>query len=169
VEGWSSILVGLLLFAVGAWLMHSHVRTWRTMQQQKTEMEPRERNYRLRQFRRRTQTSAMLGLLGVAILLGHLLSVLSAPPLLMFIFWGGVMLMAVWLGLLAVADMIATRQYFSRLKQDYLIQQARLQAELRRLQRTRDDGRPDKDEAKKQTEIGHPDQAADDEPSSQQQ
>jgi hypothetical protein len=102
-------------------------------------------DYRRRQFRRRMQTSAMLGLVGIGMLVGGLLIAWPARPWLIFTVWGGVMVLVVWLGLLAVAEIVATRYYFGRLKQDYLVEQARLQAELRRLQRIRGDGQVSKD------------------------
>jgi hypothetical protein len=52
------------------------------------------------------------------------------------------------LAVLAVADMMSTRFYFGRLKHDYLIEEARLHAELRRLQRIRGNGHDTKDPEK---------------------
>ena len=56
----------LLLAAVG--LMVSHVRSWRAFQ--RTNLAAEEFDYRRRQFRRRMQTSAMLGILAVAMFAG---------------------------------------------------------------------------------------------------
>lgn len=146
---WSSVLVALLLFFAAGWLIDSHLRTWSKVQKNQGQLEPNELDYRRRQFRRRMQTSAMLGMIGIAILVGQLISLLPIPRLLVVLFWGGVMLMAIWLGMLAIADMVSTRFYFARLKQNYMAQEARLQAELRRLQRTRGNGQaaggPDED------------------------
>jgi len=143
VEVWSCVLVALVALLAAGGLMHSHLRTWRTVQQRATELDPKEVDYRRRQFRRRMQTSAMLAVVGVGILVGWLLIVFRAPPLVTVVFWSGVMLLVVWLVVLATADMISTRYYYSRLKQDYLVEQARLQAELRRIERTRGNGQAD--------------------------
>lgn len=142
-ELWSSILVAVsLLLAAGA-LIHSHQRAWRTLRQRRSQLEPSEFDFRRRQLRRRSQTSAMLGLVGIGMLIGRLLIVWRAPPLVVVVFWGGVMLLVVWLALLAVADIVSTRLYFSRLRQKYLVEQARLRAQLRRMEQTRGNGQPD--------------------------
>ena len=140
VEVLSSVVTALLLVLVAAWLMNSHARTWQRVWRRRKELEPNELDYRRRQFRRRVQTSAIVGLIGIGILAAQLISLLPVSRVLVVIVWGVVMLLAIWLGLLAVADMIATRHYFRRLKQSYLVQEACLQAELRRLQRTRGNG-----------------------------
>jgi len=141
--------MAVLLWVAAGWLMNSHLSTWRAVQRQQGQLEAREFDYRRRQFRRRMQSSAMLGLVGIGMLTGGLLKVFGAPPLVVVVFWIGVMLFVVWLGLLAVADMVSTRYYFSRLKQNYVVEEARLQAELRRLKRTRGNGQADAPHRKK--------------------
>jgi hypothetical protein len=160
VEVWSSVLIGLVLLVAAGWLTSSHLRTWRTVQQHREQLEPKEFDYRRRQFRRRMQTTAMLGLLGLGILAAQLVSVLPVRPQVIVICWGVVMLLAVWLGLLAVADLVSTRYYFGRLKHDYFLEQVRLEAELRRLQRVRGDGHAAKEGDK---QSGIPDQPPNDE------
>jgi hypothetical protein len=130
---------------VAWWFIRWHIRAWRALGERASQMKPEELDFRRRQLRRRTQTSAMLGLVGIAMLVGRVLIVWRAPPTLILVFWAGVVLLVLWLGLLAVADMVATRYYFSRLRQSYRIEQARLQAELRRMQRTRGNGEADQE------------------------
>jgi len=149
VELWSSILVGLLLVFVAAWFVRWHASAWRALGQRASQLDPEELDFRRRQLRRRTQTSAMLGLVGVGMLVGRLLIVWRAPPTLILVFWGGVVLLVLWLGLLAVADIVATRYYFSRLRRDYLVEQARLQAQLRGMERTRGNGQADQESSSK--------------------
>ena len=139
---WSSLLISSFLLLCAAGLMASHVRSWRNVLRQRQGLDSREFDYRRRQFRRRMQTSAMLGLLAVAMLVGQLLKWLRLPPLAIFVFWAGVLLLVAWLALLAVADIVATKHYFGRLRRDYLIEHAKLQAELRRIQRVRGNGQP---------------------------
>ena len=144
-ELWSSILVGLLLILAAACFVRWHVRAWRALAARARGMDPAELDFRRRQLRRRTQTSGMLGLVGIAMLVGRLLIVWRAHPTLILLFWGGVVLLVLWLGLLAVADMVATRYYFGRLRQSYLVEQARLRAQLRRMEKTRGNGRADEE------------------------
>lgn len=143
-ELWSSILVSLLLVAVATGLMVWHIRLWRGVQT--GDSDQRERDYLFRQYRRRMQTSAMLGLLGVAILVGQLLMP-WVSRLFAILYWGGVLLLLAWMGLLALADIIATQQHFSRLRTDYMIERAKLQAEARRIQGARGNGKAPKDES----------------------
>jgi len=149
VELWSSILVGLLLVFAAGWFARWHVSAWRELGERASQLDPEELDFRRRQLRRRTQTSAMLGLVGIGMLVGRLLIVWRAHPTLILLFWGGVVLLVLWLGLLAVADMVATRYYFSRLRQNYLVEQARLQAQLRRMERTRGNGQADQESGSK--------------------
>ena len=153
-EPWSLILVAVSLLLAAGGLIRSHQRAWRALQQRRGQMEPSEYDFRRRQLRRRWQTSAMLGLVGIGMLIGGLLIVRRAAPQLVVVFWLGVMLLVVWIALLAAADIVSTRLYFSRLRRDYVVEQARLQAQLRRMERTRGNGQADDPEAEKSEETG---------------
>ena len=84
------------------------------------ELDAREQNFRRRQYRRRLQTSAMLGVLGGAILVGQLLIAWPASESVLVLYWTGVFLLVLWLALLALADMAATRLYYGRERDKYL-------------------------------------------------
>jgi cell division protein FtsL len=126
----SSFLVALVLVVSSAALIVWHVRIWQQFQAK--EMGERERNFRRRQFRRRVQTSALLGLLGGAILLGQLLFRPTQPHWFLVLYWSGVLLLVLWIALLATADMVATAFYYSRERSECAVQQAKLHAELRK-------------------------------------
>ena len=125
-----SILVTLVLCISSAGLMAWHIRVWKLLQH--TEINPRERDFRRRQYRRRIQTSAMLGVLGVAIFIGQLLMIRVTSRLILVIYWSGVLVLVLWMALLALADMAATSFYYSREKNNYVVEHAKLQGELRR-------------------------------------
>ena len=131
---WSSALISTLLLAGAAVLMTLHVRSWRAAQKQP--LDAQELDYRQRQFRRRMRTSGMLGVLALAILAGELLVPWLHSRLFAGVFWGGVLGLLVWLALMAATDMLATQFHFGRLRQDYIVEQAKLRAELRRIQST---------------------------------
>ncbi|MGD0899772.1 MAG: hypothetical protein ABR915_18220 [Thermoguttaceae bacterium] len=137
----SSVLISLL----GSGLMAWHLAAWRRQRSQ--DLDARERNYRHRQFVRRMQTSAMLALLGVAILAGQLLTPWLQQQLVFVLFWGGVLVVVLWLVLLALADIVATQHHFSRLRTDNVVERAKLQAEARRLRAKANpgNGQPPKD------------------------
>jgi hypothetical protein len=131
----SSTVVSLVLLVFAAGLMLRHLRVWRRAQRQ--EGDRYEADYQGRQFRRRMQTSAMLGLLAVAIFVG---SFITDPPEVVTIFWICVLLVACWVALLAMTDLLATKLHFGRVRAQYLTEQARLQAEIRRIQARRHNG-----------------------------
>lgn len=117
--------------------MLSHVRTWRSLKGQ--QLEPQEGEYRWRQTRRRIQTSAMLMVLAAALAATHWV---TRPPWAFLALLVGILVLLVWVTLLAVADIVATKYYYGRLRHRYLMEEVKLQAELRRLQAVRGDGRP---------------------------
>lgn len=135
----SVILVSVLLLLAAVGLMISHVRAWRAFQQQ--DLDPEEFDYRRRQFRRRMQTSAMLGLLGVALSVGYRLTVWLGPEIFVTVFWIAVMLVACWVALLGLVDIWATKHHFGRLHHNCLVEQAKLKAEIRRIQSVRGNGK----------------------------
>ena len=49
-------------------------------------------------------------------------------------FFIGVLGAVLWIGLMALLDLMATRFHFSRQHQDYLVEQAKLRAELRKIE-----------------------------------
>lgn len=136
---WSTALFSVLLLAAAAGLMVSHTRTWRAAQADP--VEPKELRYRQNQFRRRMQTSAMLGVLGAAIFIGYVLTPWIGSKLFAMIYWGAVLLLVLWMALLAVADMVATKFHFTRLKTDYMVEQAKLRAEMRKIQSVEGNGK----------------------------
>ena len=135
----SAIFVSALLLLAAGGLMVSHVRTWRAFQREP--LDPREFDYRRRQFRRRMQTSAMLAVVAAAVFIGHLLTLWLESWMFAVVFWGAVMLVLCWVGLLAAADVWATKHHFGRLRDECLVEQAKLQAELRRLQAVQSNGK----------------------------
>ena len=139
---YASAAVSLFLLVCAAGLMMLHVRSWR--RDQEREMDAEETDYRRRQYFRRMQTSTMLGTLAVAVFVGQWV---TRPPWLGLIYWGGVLLIVAWVGLLAVADMLATRHYFGRLRDEHLVERAKLQAELRRAKAAAGNGRDARDDA----------------------
>ena len=57
------------------------------------------------------------------------------------ILWIVVLLGICWVGLLALVDIWATQHHFRRLQHECLIEQAKLQVELRRIQALRGNGK----------------------------
>jgi hypothetical protein len=135
-------VIAFTLFVVlsAAGLMAWHVRAWRASARSADDQE--EFLYHRRQFRRRMQTSAMLGVLGVGVLVGRLLMNLPLPRVFLLSYWAGVLLLLVWLALLALVDIWATKFYFGRLRDRVRLEQAQLRAVAERRLAERDNGQP---------------------------
>ena len=137
---WPLLAFAVLMLLASAGLMLWHVRTWRRMRDRPDPPDAKEAEYRWRQFRRRMQSMVLLALSAVALLVGHWINPERVSPLVFSVYWGGVILLVVWVGLLAVADMISTKSYFARVHERQLIEKAKLQAELRRVQAAHGNG-----------------------------
>lgn len=139
---WLLLAFAVLMLLASAALMVSHARTWRRVRDRPAPQDAKETQYRWRQFRRRMQTTAMLAIAAVALLVGHWIDPERVSPLVFLLYWAGVILLVLWVALLAVADMISTKSYFGRVQQSQLVEKAKLQAELRKIQSSRGNGRP---------------------------
>lgn len=137
---WPILSFSVLLLVAAAGLMVSHVRAWRRAKELADDADARERQYHWRQFRRRMQTSAMLALLAVTLLVGHWITLDLAHVVVFTVYWGGVVFLVLWIALLAVADMISTAHHFGRIRQSHLVERATLEAEARRIQAARSSG-----------------------------
>lgn len=138
---WSSAVFSLFVIASAAGLLWWHVHSWK--RHQHDAVTPRDLDYHRRQFRRRMQTSAMLAILGLGIMIGRLLMLLPGAAMFITIYWCGVLALLGWIALLALADVWATRQHFGALRTDFLVEQAKMKAELRRIQGGRRNGQTD--------------------------
>lgn len=96
-------------------------------------------------MQRRLQASGMIGLVGLAMLCGQFVP--RDWPRTIAMLWSGIMLVVLWVMLLAMADALATHQHFARIRRENLAEQAKLQAELRRLKSQQGNGRPARDES----------------------
>src|SRR3990170_7962980 len=108
--------ISLVLLGLSGVLIDSHRRSWRAALQAADLME-RDRRFARSQFRRRTQASGIIGVLGVAIGIGPLVPRRPGP----MAFYLATLVMACGcIVLLALLDAWATRQHFRRLQIDQL-------------------------------------------------
>jgi hypothetical protein len=129
-------LIPSAIVILSGFLMAWHVRQWRAGDQ-----DADERRYQRGRFRRRMQSSAMLCLSGVAMYAGQLISADQQPTLYVF-FWCGVALLVLWVMILALADILATRLHIARFKRHRIVEEARLRAELARASALEGNGKP---------------------------
>jgi len=83
----------------------------------------------------------MLGLLGIGLGLGQALTLWMPSPLWVGLFWGAMLLGLVWVGLLALTDAWATKHFYGRRRHQCLVERAALEAQLRRIQEGRGNGK----------------------------
>lgn len=121
-------LFALILVILSAVLMRSHWRSW--LDNREEEKDERGWGFCWRQFRRRMQASAMIGIIGGAIFVGQYLSI-SVGAL---VYWMIVVFLGLWILLLGFADLLSTRLYIAELRREQIIQHARLRAEMRKRQ-----------------------------------
>ena len=125
----TTLAFSVFLVVVSAVLIASHLRDWRS-EQELSEDDPH-RKFAWSKFRRRMQASAMLGITGIAILGGQWL---PDRPVVALVYWSLVALWVLWIALLALVDVVASRHHFTKMYRDQLVEQARLQVQLRRHQ-----------------------------------
>lgn len=98
---------GLALVVLGVAFLRRHRRTW-----QERKNDPAvpldERSYYHRQYRRRMLTSGLLVLLGVLIPIGDLLLDRRFPKETVLLYWGGVLVLVLFVLLLGFVDFFAT-------------------------------------------------------------
>ena len=132
---WSNLVFAAFLLATSAGLLGWHVLSWRGVL--RLERDEREIAFLRRQYRRRVQASALIGLIGMAVAGGTWVP----GPLPAALYWTGVFLAVLWLTLLALADMASSRAHYSKLHSQQLADNAVLKAQLDQLRRRHNNGR----------------------------
>lgn len=122
------VLPGFVM-ALAVGLLSWHVRCWR--QARRRPEPPDELRFLWLQTRRRIQAAAMLAVVGAAMVVGQLIPPRQWPGLFVW-FWCGISLLVVWVGVLAMADMVASMRRVDALKRDRRVARAVLEAELSR-------------------------------------
>ena len=136
---WSNLAFSAFLIAASAFLSFQNLRAWR---ERKTESLPDDsRDFYFRQFRRRAQANLMIGIVGVAIIVGQWL----ADPLVVGLYWLVVLFIVGWIILLAFADALVTKVHFDGLQRE---QHSELRAEISRFEKT---GGSETDEQQEET------------------
>ena len=126
--------ISLALIGLSGFLLDSHRRAWRAVEQDASVPE-HERRYARSQYRRRMQASGIIGALGAAIGVRSLIPHEPLPMILYLLFLAGACLSIM---LLAGLDAWATRQYYARLRSEQLTAQIKLARELARARQSSD-------------------------------
>ncbi len=131
---WSHLVFAAFLFVASGLLLWIHWRAWGACRSE--ELDEREFDFRRRQFRRRVQASAMIGIVGVAVVVG--LAITDATIL--AILWLAVVSLVVWMLLLAFADMVSSYYYYQQIRAEHMAEHASLQSQLEGIRRREGNG-----------------------------
>lgn len=118
----------LVLLGLSGVLLDMHRRSWKAAQDDAS-LDGRELRFARAQYRRRTQASAIIGVLGIAIGIGPLVPLRPWP---MVIYAASLAGACGCLVLLAALDILATRHHFARLRSEQIAAQVQLARELNR-------------------------------------
>jgi hypothetical protein len=121
----------LVLIGLSGLLLDMHRRSWRAAQQDAS-LTDRDRRFAQAQFRRRSQASAIIGVLGAGIGIEPLIPLRPWP---LVIYVASLTGACACIMLLAALDAWASRQNYTRLRNEQLAAQVKLAREL-----TRNDG-----------------------------
>jgi hypothetical protein len=130
----TTYVISLLLIGLSGFLLDSHRRSWRSIEQDVATSD-RERRYCRSQYRRRMQASGIIGVLGAAIGIRSLVPHEPWPMILYLMFLAGACFCIM---LLAALDAWATRQYYARIRSEQLTAQIKLARELAHARRSSD-------------------------------
>ncbi len=131
---WSHLGFAAFLLGASVLLLWIHWRAWRAFRSQ--EIDEKAIDFRYRQFRRRMQASAMIGLVGVAVVV----SLVVTDSMLTAVIWLVVLSLVVWMLLLAFADMVSSYFYYNQIRDQQTAEHASLQAQLDRIRQREGNG-----------------------------
>lgn len=134
---WSTILFAVFLLATAAMLIAWHLLAWRRVDHGGL-ADADDRFYR-RQFRRRLQASAMLGIVGILALVDLFIEDVVARVIL----WCVILLIVLWTLVLAGSDWLASRLHFDKLLSANAVEHALLKREIDRFRHEQDSSESD--------------------------
>ena len=135
-EQYLGLGVGAALMLLGLILIVSHRRSWHK-QQHDAEISEADLGYYSRRYRWRLQTSGLLILIGMLIAVGDTVIIWRKAPGMFVAYWGLVLALAIWVILLALADLSATNQHSRTAIRAARQRHEELRAEIARLTASR--------------------------------
>ncbi|MBC8354662.1 MAG: hypothetical protein H8E66_21910 [Planctomycetes bacterium] len=131
---WPHLVFAAFLLGASGILLLVHMRAWGRSQNE--QLDEGALDFRRRQFRRRMQASAMIGVVGITVVVGLAVT----DPLMTAILWFIVLSLVVWMLLLAFADMVSSFFYYSQIRAKHTAEHASLQAQLDRVRQREGNG-----------------------------
>jgi hypothetical protein len=120
------VIISLSLLGVSGWLIDSHLRSWRQARDS-GELSERERQFALAMLRRRLLASGTIAATGAAIAVGP---AVPHQPMAMTVYLAVLLGACAWIMVLAMFDVVATRQYYRQLRSEQRAKQMQLATEL---------------------------------------
>ena len=126
---WPTLFFSSALVITSLILLGWHVKAWREADH--GGLAQRDYEFHRRQYRRRAQSSGMLGIIGLLIF-GHLW---VRDNTMLAVYWAGVLGLVVWTVLLAAADFAASRLHYGPQVADQRTEHLLLQREIEKFRR----------------------------------
>jgi hypothetical protein len=120
-------IVPLFLIFLSGLLLDSHRRAWRAAQVDH-QLTDRDRRFARSQYLRRMQASSIIGLIGAAL---GCYPLVPEEPLAILLYVTALVVACACMMLLALLDVLATRQNLRRLESEQLAQQVKMAMKLR--------------------------------------
>lgn len=128
------LVVGVVVVLLGIGLRRRHLGVWSRWQLD-TRITEGDRSFYRRQCRRRLQVAYLLIAIGTLIGAGDLLIPWNRVPTLFAIYWGGILLMSLWMMLLAIGDLMSSGAHARHALGESQTRLDELRAELLRIKR----------------------------------
>jgi hypothetical protein len=126
---WPTLLFSAALVFTSLVMLAWHVKAWREADH--GGLAERDYEFFRRQYRRRAQSSGMLGIIGLLIL-GHLW---VPDNTMLAVYWSGVLGLVVWTVLLAAADFAASRLHYGQQVAEQRTEHLLLKREIEKFRR----------------------------------
>lgn len=131
---WPYFVFAAFLLCVSALLLWIHRQAWRVCQSEG--LEEHAFDFRYRQYRRRMQASAMIGIVGALVIVS-----LAVPePVPNAVLWLVVISLVLWMLVLAFADMVSSYFYYAQVRAQHMAEHATLQAQVDKIRRREGNG-----------------------------
>ncbi len=148
-ERWvTSVVVGVVLVLIGAVMMRSHRLVW-SRQKNNPSLDDEDRQHYYARFRRRTQTSRLIAIIGLLLPLGGallpMIGIMQQNPMLLTVYWTVVLVLTLWVIVLALSDLMSVGAHSRAALARVRLKQRDLEQEAARIKSRGSNGHPSDD------------------------
>lgn len=131
-----AVCFGSVVALLGVWMSRSNRRVWREQERDQS-LDQFDRRHYLFRYQRRAQLSWMIITAGVLLALGDV-AVWGFGPIAATVFWAGLILLCLWIGLLAIGDFTSVQAHSQVTLRRFDEKRRELESELEQLKRRTD-------------------------------